>query len=75
MSLILIEHEPLWILKTVFRTDPSTMDIYLVNQHVYPNTQELIASGVDTSLGHYTIKSKNVGGVDTGYVVLLLVYC
>ncbi|KAJ5634523.1 hypothetical protein N7528_002365 [Penicillium herquei] len=47
-------------------TDPDTMDIYLVNQNVYPNTQELVASNVDTSLGKYTIKAKDVGDVDTG---------
>jgi hypothetical protein len=48
------------------------MDIYLVNQNAYPNTQEVIATGVDTSLGKYTIKAKDVGGVDTGYVELAI---
>ncbi|KAJ5287488.1 hypothetical protein N7478_003174 [Penicillium angulare] len=47
-------------------TDPSKMDIYLVNQNVYPTANELVASGVDTSLGKYTIKAKDVGDVDTG---------
>ncbi|KAJ5759266.1 hypothetical protein N7520_006422 [Penicillium odoratum] len=47
-------------------TDPPKMDIYLVNQNTYPNTQEVIATGVDTSLGKYTIKAKDVGDVDTG---------
>ncbi|KAJ5650679.1 uncharacterized protein N7484_004402 [Penicillium longicatenatum] len=47
-------------------TDPPKMDIYLVNQNAYPNTQEVIATGVDTSLGKYTIKAKDVGDVDTG---------
>ncbi|KAJ5595156.1 uncharacterized protein N7459_001364 [Penicillium hispanicum] len=47
-------------------TDPATMDIYLVNQHAYPNTQELVASDVDTSLGSYTIKADDVKDVDTG---------
>ena len=44
------------------------MDIYLVNQNAYPNTQELVASGVDTSLGSYTIKAKDVKDVDIGCV-------
>lgn len=56
----------LTILEMAFRTDPPKMDIYLVNQNVYPNTQVLIASGVDTSLGEYTIKAKDVKDVDTG---------
>ena len=54
-------------IKHDIRTDPPKMDIYLVNQNVYPNTQELVASDVDTSLGKYTIKAKDVGDVDTGY--------
>lgn len=49
------------------RTDPAKMNIYLVNQHVYPNTQKLIASNVDTDSGSYTINAKDVD-VDTGYV-------
>ncbi|KAJ5548175.1 hypothetical protein N7513_005409 [Penicillium frequentans] len=47
-------------------TDPPKMDIYLVNQNAYPNTQEVVATGVDTSLGKYVIKAKEVGDVDTG---------
>ncbi|KAJ5993805.1 hypothetical protein N7451_009529 [Penicillium sp. IBT 35674x] len=47
-------------------TDPPKMDIYLVNQNSYPNTQEVVATGVDTSLGKYVIKAKEVGDVDTG---------
>ncbi|KAJ5923221.1 hypothetical protein N7454_008466 [Penicillium verhagenii] len=47
-------------------TDPPKMDIYLVNQNTYPNTQEEVATGVDTSLGKYVIKAKDVGDVDTG---------
>lgn len=45
------------------------MDVYLVNQNAYPNTQVLVASGVDSSKGEYTIKSSDVKDVDTGYML------
>jgi len=54
----------------ISRTDPPKVDIYLVNQNAYPNTQEVVATGVDTSLGRYVIKAKDIDGVDTGYVNL-----
>ncbi|KAJ5221178.1 uncharacterized protein N7469_010065 [Penicillium citrinum] len=47
-------------------TDPETFSIYLVNQNVYPPTQELVASDVPKDKGSYTIKAKSMDGVDTG---------
>ncbi|CAI7665703.1 unnamed protein product [Penicillium pancosmium] len=47
-------------------TDPDTFSIYLVNQDVYPPTQELVASDVPKSMGSYTINAKSMDGVDTG---------
>jgi hypothetical protein len=40
-------------------TDPETFSIYLVNQNTYPNVETLIASNVDTSKGHYTMKAQD----------------
>ncbi|KAJ5825668.1 hypothetical protein N7474_002806 [Penicillium riverlandense] len=40
-------------------TDPGTFSIYLVNQNTYPNIETLIASNVDTSKGHYTMKAQD----------------
>ncbi|KAJ5612541.1 hypothetical protein N7510_005735 [Penicillium lagena] len=49
-------------------TDPKTFSIYLVNQNVYPNVETLIASDVDTSTGHYTMKAQD--GIDKeGYQI------
>ncbi|KAJ5984057.1 hypothetical protein N7481_006156 [Penicillium waksmanii] len=47
-------------------TDPDTFSIYLVNQNVYPPTQELVASDVPKNKGSYTINAKSIDGVDTG---------
>ncbi|KAJ5387718.1 hypothetical protein N7509_010259 [Penicillium cosmopolitanum] len=47
-------------------TDPDTFSIYLINQNVYPPTQELVASDVPKSKGSYTINAKSIDGVDTG---------
>lgn len=46
-------------------TDAKTIDIYLVNNNVYPNVNTKIASGVDTSKGSYTFDLK---GAKAGYV-------
>ncbi|KAJ5482271.1 Cell wall beta-glucan synthesis [Penicillium sp. IBT 31633x] len=35
-------------------TDPSTVDIVLVNNHIYPNFEQTLASDIDTSKGSYT---------------------
>ncbi|KAJ5089899.1 hypothetical protein N7532_008583 [Penicillium argentinense] len=48
-------------------TDPETFSIYLVNQNVYPPTQELVASDVPKDKGSYTINAKSMDGVDTGH--------
>ncbi|KXG45583.1 Cell wall beta-glucan synthesis [Penicillium griseofulvum] len=45
-------------------TDASTVDIVLINNNVYPNVQEKIASGVETSKGSYT--AKGLKGVSNG---------
>ncbi|CAG8886103.1 unnamed protein product [Penicillium egyptiacum] len=45
-------------------TDASTVDIVLVNNAVYPNVAEKIASGVDTSKGSYT--ASGLKGVTDG---------
>ncbi|KAL4907746.1 Ser-Thr-rich glycosyl-phosphatidyl-inositol-anchored membrane family-domain-containing protein [Aspergillus multicolor] len=38
-------------------TDPSSFDLYLVNNAVYPSVEKKIASDVDTSDGSYTVDS------------------
>ncbi|CAG8325630.1 unnamed protein product [Penicillium salamii] len=35
-------------------TDANTVDIILVNNNIYPNVEEKIASDIDTSKGTYT---------------------
>ncbi|KAJ5794271.1 Cell wall beta-glucan synthesis [Penicillium paradoxum] len=35
-------------------TDPSTVDIFLVNNFIYPNFEQKIASDIDTSKGSFT---------------------
>ncbi|KAJ5216127.1 uncharacterized protein N7498_002534 [Penicillium cinerascens] len=49
-------------------TDPSTVDIVLVNENVYPPVTETVASGVDVDKGSYTIKAhdQDVSTTDTG---------
>ncbi|KAL5049097.1 Ser-Thr-rich glycosyl-phosphatidyl-inositol-anchored membrane family-domain-containing protein [Aspergillus fruticulosus] len=45
-------------------TDPSSFDLYLVNNAVYPNVEKKIASDVDTSDGSYTVDG--VSGLENG---------
>lgn len=52
------------------RTDPSTFDLYLVNNAVYPTVEKKVASDVDTSKGSYTVSG--LSGVTDGYVPPLL---
>ncbi|KAJ5380854.1 UPF0619 GPI-anchored membrane protein [Penicillium cataractarum] len=40
-------------------TDPSTFDLYVVNQAVNPSVSTLVASDIETSKGSYTIKANN----------------
>ncbi|KAJ5292968.1 Alpha/beta hydrolase fold-3 [Penicillium atrosanguineum] len=49
-------------------TDPTTVDIVLVNEDVYPPVTETVASGVDADMGSYTIKAhkEDVSVSDTG---------
>ena len=51
-------------------TDPSTMNIVLVNNVVNPSTQTTIASNVQTSSGSYTVSS--LIGNGAGYQVNLM---
>ena len=57
----------------IFRTDPPTVDIVLVNEDVYPPVTETVASGVDADKGSYTIKAhiEDVSGTDTGCVMIV----
>ncbi|CEO60803.1 hypothetical protein PMG11_05331 [Penicillium brasilianum] len=50
------------------QTDPSTFDLYLVNQAVNPSVSTLVAADVDTSKGSYTIKAndKDLTNSDSG---------
>lgn len=52
-------------------TDPSTVDIYLVDNSVYPTVNTKIASGVDTSKGSYTFDLKGVKA-GSGYQINLV---
>ncbi|KAL4735008.1 Ser-Thr-rich glycosyl-phosphatidyl-inositol-anchored membrane family-domain-containing protein [Aspergillus similis] len=45
-------------------TDPSSFDLYLVNNAVYPSVEKKIASDVDTSDGSYTVDG--VSGLENG---------
>lgn len=47
-------------------TDPSSFDIYLVNNAVYPNVDKKIASDVDSSDGSYTVDG--LSGLTDGYI-------
>ncbi|KAJ5168785.1 UPF0619 GPI-anchored membrane protein [Penicillium canariense] len=49
-------------------TDPTTFDLYVVNQAVNPSVSTLVASDVETSKGSYTIKAnhKDLTSSDTG---------
>lgn len=57
----------------IFRTDPTTIDIVLVNEDLYPPVTETVASGVDADKGSYTIKAHNedVSDTDTGCVIIV----
>ncbi|MCJ1281058.1 hypothetical protein MMC26_000376 [Xylographa opegraphella] len=55
---------------TSVSTDPSTLDIVLINNAVYPNTKTTIASNVQTSAGSYDVKSLTGNG--EGYQVNLM---
>ncbi|KAJ5661971.1 uncharacterized protein N7477_009587 [Penicillium maclennaniae] len=60
--------EPVTIKWQRVSTDPTTVDIVLVNEDVYPPVTETVASGIDTDKGSYTMKahSKDVSDTDTG---------
>ncbi|KAL4976278.1 Ser-Thr-rich glycosyl-phosphatidyl-inositol-anchored membrane family-domain-containing protein [Aspergillus desertorum] len=45
-------------------TDPSSFDLYLVNNAVYPSVEKKIASDVDTSDGSYTVDG--ISGLENG---------
>ncbi|KAL4862850.1 Ser-Thr-rich glycosyl-phosphatidyl-inositol-anchored membrane family-domain-containing protein [Aspergillus spectabilis] len=46
-------------------TDPSSFDLYLVNNAVYPPVDKKIASDIDTSDGSYTVDS--ISGLKDGH--------
>lgn len=61
MSQLYIEDESGRLTRDNFSTDPSSFDIYLVNNAVYPPVNQLIAKNVETSKGSYTLDGlKNV---------------
>ncbi|PWY91508.1 hypothetical protein BO94DRAFT_489266 [Aspergillus sclerotioniger CBS 115572] len=53
-------------------TDPSTFDLYLVNNAVYPSVEQKIASDVDTSKGSYTVTGLSGISDGKGYQINLL---
>ncbi|KAJ5827456.1 Cell wall beta-glucan synthesis [Penicillium robsamsonii] len=57
---------------TSVNTDASTVDIVLINNNVYPNIKEKIASGVDTSEGSYTVKGLKGVTDGSGFQINLL---
>ncbi|OQE26361.1 hypothetical protein PENSTE_c005G04527 [Penicillium steckii] len=52
-------------------SDPSSFDLYLVNNAIYPSVNKKIATGIDTSKGSYHVKSIDVSA-GHGYQVNLL---
>ncbi|KAJ5495749.1 UPF0619 GPI-anchored membrane protein [Penicillium diatomitis] len=60
--------QPLTIKWDAVETDPAKFDLYVVNQAVNPSVTTLIASGVDTTKGSYTIPANDASltGTDTG---------
>ncbi|KAF7719861.1 Cell wall beta-glucan synthesis protein [Penicillium ucsense] len=60
--------QPLTIKWDAVETDPAKFDLYVVNQAVNPSVTTLIASGVDTTNGSYTIPANDASltGTDTG---------
>ncbi|GLB02058.1 hypothetical protein AtubIFM57258_000471 [Aspergillus tubingensis] len=53
-------------------TDPSTFDLYLVNNAVYPTVEKKVASDVDTSKGSYTVSGLSGVTDGSGYQINLL---
>lgn len=45
---------------TFISSDPSSFDLYLVNNAIYPSVNKKIATGIDTSKGSYHVKSLDV---------------
>ena len=56
----------------LYRSDPSSFSIYLVNMHGYPNVHKLVADDVKTSDGSYTMD--DISGIDKGYVLFFVQY-
>ncbi|KAL2820142.1 Ser-Thr-rich glycosyl-phosphatidyl-inositol-anchored membrane family-domain-containing protein [Aspergillus cavernicola] len=52
-------------------TDPTSFDIYLVNNAVYPSVDEKIASDIDTSDGSYTVDGISDLAAGHGYQINL----
>lgn len=52
-------------------SDPSSFDLYLVNNAIYPSVNKKIATGIDTSKGSYTVKGVDVSA-GHGYQINLL---
>ena len=62
----------------VHKADPTTFDLYLVDNAVYPTVEKKVASDVETSKGSYTVS--DLSGVTDGYVlslhpVIFLIIC
>ena len=53
---------------TPISTDPSSVDIYLVNNAVFPPVSKKLGSDVETSAGSFTVTG--LSGVSDGYVLL-----
>ncbi|KAJ5404570.1 hypothetical protein N7509_004441 [Penicillium cosmopolitanum] len=52
-------------------SDPSSFDIYLVNNAIYPSVEKKIATGIDTSKGSYTVDDLDISA-GHGYQINLL---
>ncbi|KAJ5999654.1 hypothetical protein N7481_000063 [Penicillium waksmanii] len=52
-------------------SDPSSFDIYLVNNAIYPSVDKKIATGIDTSKGSYTVDDLDLSA-GHGYQINLL---
>lgn len=52
-------------------SDPSSFDIYLVNNAIYPSVDKKIATGIDTSKGSYTVDNIDISA-GHGYQINLL---
>ncbi|GJP93089.1 glutathione-dependent formaldehyde-activating enzyme family protein [Aspergillus niger] len=53
-------------------TDPTTFDLYLVNNAVYPTVEKKVASDVETSKGSYTVSDLSGVTDGSGYQINLL---